>query len=59
MGLFAVFSRCFFRHPKVAVVLSGSDAKGTAHIGVLKAIEEMGIPIDYVVDTRMEAIVGH
>lgn len=39
--------------PKVAVVLSGGGAKGTAHIGALKVIEEAGIPIDYVVGTSM------
>ena len=44
--------------PKVAVVLSGGGAKGTAHIGALKVIEEAGIPIDYVVGTSMGAIVG-
>ena len=44
--------------PKVAVVLSGGGAKGTAHIGALKVIEKAGIPIDYVVGTSMGAIVG-
>lgn len=43
---------------KVAVVLSGGGAKGTAHIGALKVIEEAGIPIDYIVGTSMGAIVG-
>ena len=43
---------------KVAVVLSGGGAKGMAHIGALKVIEEAGIPIDYVVGTSMGAIVG-
>lgn len=37
--------------PKVAIVLSGGGAKGTAHIGALKVIEKAGIPIDYVVGT--------
>lgn len=44
--------------PKVAVVLSGGGAKGTAHIGALKVIEKAGIPVDYVVGTSMGAIVG-
>ena len=44
--------------PKVAVVLSGGGAKGTAHIGALKVIEKAGIPIDYVVGTSMGAIAG-
>lgn len=43
---------------KVAVVLSGGGAKGAAHIGVLKVIEEAGVPIDYIVGTSMGAIVG-
>lgn len=44
--------------PKVAVVLSGGGAKGVAHIGALKVIEEAGIPIDYIVGTSIGAIVG-
>lgn len=44
--------------PKVAVVLSGGGAKGAAHVKVLKAIEEAGIPIDYVVGTSMGSLVG-
>jgi len=43
---------------KVAVVLSGGAAKGLAHIGVLKALEENEIPIDYVVGTSMGGIVA-
>ena len=43
---------------KVGVVLSGGGAKGVAHIGALKVIEEAGIPIDYIVGTSMGAIVG-
>lgn len=44
--------------PKVAVVLSGGGAKGVAHISVLQMIEQMEIPIDYVVGTSMGAIIG-
>jgi len=44
--------------PKVAVVLSGGGAKGFAHIGVLKVLEEEGIPIDIIVGTSMGSIVG-
>ncbi len=44
--------------PKVAVVLSGGGVKGAAHVGVLRAVEEAGLPIDYVVGTSMGAIVG-
>jgi len=43
---------------KVGVVLGGGGAKGMAHIGVLKVLEEADIPIDYVVGTSMGAIVG-
>ena len=43
---------------KVAVVLGGGGAKGVSHIGILKVMEEAGIPIDYVVGTSMGAIVG-
>ena len=44
--------------PVVAVVLSGGGALGFAHVGVLKVIEEIGIPVDIVVGTSMGAIVG-
>lgn len=44
--------------PKVGLVLSGGGAKGAAHIGVLKYLEEAGIPIDYVAGTSMGSIVG-
>ena len=44
--------------PKVGLVLSGGGAKGAAHIGVLKYLEETGIPIDYIAGTSMGAIVG-
>lgn len=43
---------------KVGVVLGGGGAKGVAHIGVLKVLEEAGIPVDYVAGTSMGAIVG-
>jgi NTE family protein len=43
---------------KVAVVLSGGGAKGLAHIGVLKALEENEIPVDYLTGTSMGGIVG-
>jgi NTE family protein len=42
----------------VGLVLSGGGAKGLVHIGVIKALEENGIPIDYVAGTSMGAIVG-
>lgn len=43
---------------KVGVVLSGGGASGLAHIGVLKALEENNIPIDYICGTSMGALVG-
>ena len=43
---------------KVGLVLSGGGAKGYAHIGVIKALEENEIPIDYISGTSMGAIVG-
>lgn len=43
---------------KVGVVLSGGGAKGLAHIGILKALEENNIPIDYITGTSMGGIVG-
>ena len=45
-------------HKKVAVVLSGGGAKGMAHIGALRVIEEAGIPIDIIVGTSMGSIIG-
>ena len=44
--------------PRVAVVLAGGGAKGAAHIGALKVIEEAGVPVDIVVGTSMGSIVG-
>ena len=43
---------------RVGVVFSGGGAKGLAHIGVLKALEENNIPIDYVAGTSMGSIIG-
>lgn len=46
------------RRPKIALVLSGGGAKGAAEIGVLKVIDELKIPIDYVVGTSIGSIIG-
>jgi NTE family protein len=43
---------------KVGLVLSGGGAKGIAHVGVLKALEENNIPIDYITGTSMGGVVG-
>lgn len=45
-------------HPFTVLVLSGGGARGIAHIGVLKVLEELNIPVDMVVGTSMGAIVG-
>lgn len=44
--------------PKIGLVLSGGGAHGLAHIGVLRMLEELEIPIDYITGTSMGAIVG-
>ena len=44
--------------PKVGLVLAGGGAKGIAHLPVIKAIDELGIPIDFVAGTSIGAIVG-
>jgi NTE family protein len=44
--------------PKIGLALSGGGAKGFAHVGVLKVLEEMNVPIDYVAGTSMGAVVG-
>jgi NTE family protein len=44
--------------PKIGLVLSGGGALGLAHIGVLKALEEMHIPIDCIAGTSMGSVVG-
>jgi NTE family protein len=46
------------KRPKIGLVLGGGGAKGAAHIGVLKVLEEQKIPIDYIAGTSMGAIVG-
>ena len=44
--------------PKIGLVLGGGGARGAAHIGVLKKLEELQIPVDYIAGTSMGAIVG-
>jgi len=46
------------KRPKIGLVLSGGGAKGMAHIGALKVIEEAGIELDYIGGSSMGAIVG-
>src|SRR5688500_20185454 len=44
--------------PRIGLVLSGGSAKGFAHIGVIAALERMGVPIDVVTGTSMGAVLG-
>jgi NTE family protein len=46
------------RRPKIGIVLSGGGARGLTHIGVLKVLEELHVPVDYISSTSMGAIVG-
>jgi len=46
------------KRPIVGLVLSGGGAKGAAHVGVIKHLEELGIPIDLVTGTSMGGLVG-
>lgn len=54
LSLFAQISH----RPKVALVLGGGGAKGAAEVGVLKYIEQSGVPIDMIVGTSIGSIVG-
>lgn len=45
-------------HPRIGLVLSGGGARGAAHVGVLKVLEEMRIPIAAIAGTSMGALVG-
>lgn len=46
------------QRPKIGLVLSGGGARGAAHVGVLKVLEEMRVPVDYIAGTSMGSIVG-
>ena len=63
--MFAFYGHCLatespkdLSRPQIGLVLSGGGARGAAHIGVIKILEEMRIPIDYIGGTSMGAIVG-
>ena len=45
-------------HPVIGLVLSGGGARGASHIGVLKVLEELRVPVDIITGTSMGAIVG-
>jgi len=44
--------------PKIGLVLSGGGARGAAHIGVIKILEELRVPVDFIAGTSMGSIVG-
>jgi NTE family protein len=46
------------RRPRIGLVLAGGGAKGGAHIGVLKVLEELRVPVDCIAGTSMGALVG-
>jgi NTE family protein len=63
MRFFLLFSLCVSlllaeQREKIALVLSGGGARGGAHVGVLKALEEYKIPIDFIVGTSMGSYMG-
>src|SRR5678815_4957906 len=56
--LFFAFFAVSVTAQKTGLVLSGGGVKGMAHIGVLKALEENGIPVDYITGTSAGAVIG-
>lgn len=56
--VFILLTNRSFAQERIGLVLSGGGATGLAHIGILKALEERGIPIDYVTGTSMGALVA-
>ena len=47
-----------FQRPKIGLAFGGGFARGIAHVGALKVLEEEGIPIDYVSGTSVGAIIA-
>ncbi|MDD3489257.1 MAG: patatin-like phospholipase family protein [Paludibacter sp.] len=64
MWRFLFLTVCFYsitfniNAQSVGLVLSGGGARGITHVGVIKALEESGIPVDYVAGTSMGAVIG-
>ena len=64
MWRFVFLTVCFFciafnvNAQTVGLVLSGGGARGITHVGVINALEESGIPVDYVAGTSMGAVIG-
>jgi NTE family protein len=46
------------QRPKIGLALGGGGARGAAHVGVLKVLEELRIPIDYIAGTSMGSVIG-
>src|SRR5262245_54303385 len=46
------------KRPRIGLVLAGGGARGGAHVGVLKVLEELKIPVDCIAGTSMGALVG-
>lgn len=44
--------------PKIGLALSGGGARGGAHVGVLKVLEELHVPVDYIAGTSIGAVIG-
>ncbi len=57
-GIHEVFPFKVQKRPRIGLVLSGGGARGVAQIGVLKALEDRGVPIDFISATSMGAVVG-
>ena len=55
---FSAVSQTFSQRPKIGLCLSGGAAKGIAHISLLKAIDSLGIKVDYITGTSMGSIIG-
>jgi len=53
-----LFSALFAQRPKIGLVLSGGGARGVAHIGALKLLDSLRIPIDYIAGTSMGGLAG-
>lgn len=49
---------CFSQRPRIGIAFGGGGAKGAAEVGVLKVLEEEGVPVDYIAGTSIGAIIG-
>lgn len=58
LSLFFILGTECYGQQKIGLVLSGGGASGVAHVGVLKALEERNIPIDFIVGTSAGALVA-